>query len=205
MRFVVLFLLSLLALPLRALTVAEIVRLHEARVAEEVIVKWIEANDSEVTLTVADIIELQNKGIGAKVILALLQKVTTKTNESKANESKIAAKHKKKEKPRELSSFDRFFLSTYYSHEYGWPEPNYKNPQELLEAGLYYQPPVHYPHASRVRVYGWGYSYRPHHYWPYTVSPFSILVPREYVEKRSPLGLDTESNQDEQEEEENKN
>lgn len=189
MRFAIFFVLFLLSLPLRALTIDEVVRLHEAKIAEEVIVKWIETSTSEIALTVADIVQLKNKGVGDKVIMALLHKNVKQQKQ----QARPAARNKEKQKPRELSPFDQFFLSTYYSHQYGWPEPNYKNPQELLEAGLYYEGPTNYPHASRVRIYGWEYAYHPHRRWPYTLSPFSIIVPRQHVDKRYRLGLDCEN------------
>merc|ERR1711976_314902 len=76
----------------------------------------------------------------------------------------------------ELKPFDQFFLSTYYSHQYGFPEKDYNSPSDILNRGLYYNSGYkYYPNARRVRVYGDGFSGNG---FGFNVSPYSIIVPR---------------------------
>merc|ERR1711976_692812 len=78
----------------------------------------------------------------------------------------------------ELKPFDQFFLSTYYSHQYGFPEKDYNSPSDILNRGLYYNSGYkHYPNARRVRVYGYGLS-GGNFGFGFNVSPYSIIVPR---------------------------
>lgn len=173
MRIVVLCLCLFAASSLvRGLTLEEIIRLSQAGAAEKVLVKLIESSEIEFPLTLGNVILLQSAGVTDSVILAIAAKTPLTDDES--DES---APYRPRAYRREYTPFDRFYLSTYYSHQDGWPLPNYRNPRELLESGLYYPPPDCYPDARYVRVYGWGYSYsRRTGMW--SLSPYSRLVPR---------------------------
>lgn len=154
-----------------ALTLEEVVRLSEANVGEEVILALIGANQVPLHVSANDVLCLKKRGLSDKVIIALIK-------HSSPAEKQPFTISGAEERRRELSPFDQFFLSMYYSHEYGWPEPNYENPREILEQGLYYQPSTVYPNATMVRIYGIGGAYFPFNpLYPYTTSPFSLIIP----------------------------
>lgn len=143
------------------LTLEDIIRLSQSQVDEEVIVSIIKSSDTRWELGIDDIILLKNQGVSPDVIIAIIEKSDSESTE----------------KGRERTAFDEFFLSPYYSHQYGWPEPNYASPREILESGLFYQPPDNYPDARWTRVYGWNYAYdRRRQVWQ--SSPYSLIVPK---------------------------
>jgi hypothetical protein len=87
----------------------------------------------------------------------------------------VVREEPRQERERELKPFDQFFLSTYYSHQYGFPEKDYDSPSDILNQGLYYNSGYkYYPNARRVRVYGQGFA---GDRFGFNVSPFSIIVP----------------------------
>lgn len=163
----------------RGLTLEEIVRLSQAGAAEKTLVKLIESSEIEFPLTLGNVILLQSAGVTDSVILAIAAKTPLTDDESDESSPYRMRTHR-----REYTPFDRFYLSTYYSHQYGWPLPNYRNPRDLLETGLYCSPPEHYPDARYVRVYGWGYSYSPRtRIW--SIAPYSRVVPRNSLQQHS--------------------
>lgn len=160
---------------LQALDVDDVVRLMDAKVSEETIVRLIEGSPSLPELSIADILLLQSKGVSDKVIRTWLLKGV------KDKEESFVPFSPNQSHDRPLSSFDRFFLSLHYSHDYGWPKPNYKGPAEILEAGLFYRSPQDYPEASRVRTRGYEYSScRKQGCCSFTISPFTRIVRRSF-------------------------
>ncbi len=174
-----------------ALDLQDIVRLSKAKVGDEIIINIIQASDDKISLSANDIIHLKESNVSDKIIITLIKsgqkKTPAKTPEfaeriSPANAEeelqKVPNEKQPSQKKKELSPFDQFFLSTYYSHDYGWPEKNYESPSDILSQGLYYQAPRYYPDSRKVRVYGFGHSFVPGNPNAYTSSPYSILVPR---------------------------
>jgi len=172
------------------LTIEDIIKLSKADVGDEIILSVIAVSEDKIELKTDDIIRLKKEGVSSKVISALIQgkgtvakaekpakKAEPKNEEPKKLEPKKVALDEE-EQAEERSPFDQFFLSTYYSTQYGWPTKNYDNPTDILRQGLYYQAPDQYPDARYVRVYGTYHSYAhgPHIY----SSPFSIIIPRRY-------------------------
>ena len=154
-----------------AFGIKDVIILSKSGVNDDVIIAIINNAVIGDDLTVEKIIALHRQGVSQKVLVALVNKLARQTTEREAQPPQ-----------RELSPFDQFFLSTYYSHQYGWPAPNYDSPKEILERGLYYSPPDRYPNASRVRIYGHHYSVDPRFPWREgTWSPYSIIVPRSSI------------------------
>ena len=152
----------------RAFGIKDVVKLSKSGVQDDVIIALIDNSVINADLTIEAIVGLHRQGVSEKVLVALIHKLARQNAEYQAQPQQ-----------RELSPFDRFFLSTYYSHQYGWPVPNYDSPKQMLEQGLYYRPPDRYPDASRVRIYGHYFSIDPRSPWKQgTWSPYSIIVPR---------------------------
>lgn len=177
MRQLLIFLVILLMPCGWALTLEQILRLHEAKVSEAIIVQVIATNKITFSVTTDTILLLKRKGVSDNIILALMNKGVSKVPSC---DSRLTPRPADQPSKRKLTPFDRFFLAPYYSHEYGWPEPNYDSPQDILEQGLYYESPDSYPNARYERRFGLDYSCQPRNnrgtVW---VSPFSILVPKQ--------------------------
>ena len=161
-----LLLLIVIFLPINtlALTIYDVIRLSQSRLGDQVIISLINNSSLNAAPSVQDIIKMKNAGVSNKVIAAFIQRAATQG--------------KKVQKKQERSPFDQFFLSTYYSHQYGWPRRNYDSPADILRQGLFYRPPDDYPNASRVRMRGWYYSINKRWPWGYSISPYSIIVKR---------------------------
>lgn len=198
------FVLLLLSTNIYSLDVEDIVSLSKANVGDDIILSVVAVSDEQINLSTQDIILLKKEGVSDKVIKVLIKKSkkAKKKQKSQKENNVVFREIKKEEKvevkvdePKklveveekrvdtreensqdELKPFDQFFLSTYYSHQYGFPEKDYNSPSDILNRGLYYNSGYkHYPNARRVRERGHGYSFGR---FGVNVSPYSIIVPR---------------------------
>jgi len=172
----------LISTQLYALNLSDIIRLSKANVGDDIILSVISVSETKLQLTTDDIIRLKQEGVSDQVIKALVKATPKKAKPAK----KVNKKVRKNQEPRqryedgrELSPFDQFFLSTYYSTQYGWPERNYRSKQDILGQGLYYQSPTFYPNARSVRLYGQSNSFD--RFGNFNSSPYSIIVPRRHL------------------------
>lgn len=186
------------------LDVDDVISLANANVGDDIIISVIAVSDEPIVLSTNDIIKLKKAGVSDKVIKTLVNRAK-KIKKNAKPERKQAAKaaprviekerevvveerapevrderndrrDENRDEREELKPFDQFFLSTYYSHQYGFPEKDYDSPSDILNRGLYYNSGYkHYPNARRVRVYGDGFSGNG---FGFNVSPYSIIVPR---------------------------
>lgn len=177
-----------------SLDVEDIVSLSKANVGDDIILSVIAVSDEQINLSTQDIILLKKEGVSDKIIKTLIRKSKTAKKAKKfkkivapknkvldAKKEEIVASPEEKES-KELKPFDQFFLSTYYSHQYGNAKKDYKSTSDLLGQGLYYNGGYKkYPNARRVRVRGNSYSYDRFgsHY-----SPYSIIVPKHSYNRR---------------------
>ncbi|WP_372366885.1 hypothetical protein [Candidatus Uabimicrobium sp. HlEnr_7] len=181
------------------LDVDDVISLANANVGDDIIVSVIAVSDEPIVLSTNDIIKLKKAGVSDKVIKTLVDRAKRITKNKQRPQKKTAKKVVKKQREevaiqerrddrreqtreneredeRELKPFDQFFLSTYYSHQYGFPEKDYNSPSDILNRGLYYNSGYkNYPNARRVRVYGQGFS---GNRFGFNASPYSIIVPR---------------------------
>jgi hypothetical protein len=186
------------------LDVDDVISLANANVGDDIIISVIAVSDEPIVLSTNDIIKLKKAGVSDKVIKTLVnraKKIKKNAKPERKQAAKVAPRVIEKEREvvveerapevrderddrrdenrderEELKPFDQFFLSTYYSHQYGFPEKDYDSPSDILNRGLYYNSGYkHYPNARRVRVYGDGFSGNG---FGFNVSPYSIIVPR---------------------------
>lgn len=202
--FIIMLLLSANAY---SLDVDDIISLSKANVGDDIILSVIAVSDENIDLSTQDIILLKKEGVSDKVVKTLIKR-SKKAKKSKKKQENVVSndevfqevkKETKKEvkkevvvekrkervevqeeeeEQEELKPFDQFFLSTYYSHQYGFPEKDYRSPSDILNRGLYYNSGYkNYPNARRVRVYGNSFSYDR---FGFQSSPYSIIVPRRH-------------------------
>ena len=123
----------------RAMSVADVVKLNQSQVGDEVILSQIETSGTIFTLTVEDILELKSAGVSDRVITYMIN--TGKHQKSDVGGGTGSAEQQETVEAQNVESYHGD-LDSYYR---GYNDANF---------GLYFS-------------WGWGGYYYPYSYWPY--------------------------------------